>query len=235
MAIRTETVIHHHDGSDLHGLLVWDDTLPGHHQTIMIAHAWAGRGENEVRRAHELAELGYAVFAIDLYGEAKLGSSKGENAALMQPFLDDRHLLQLRMNHVLETVKQLDIVDPGRITAIGYCFGGLCVLDLARSGADLAGVVSFHGLLKPPGHPTDAIEAKVLVLHGNDDPMAPVEDVVALQSELTEAGADWQIHIYGNTLHAFTNPAADDPGFGTVYDEDADRRSWQTLLDFLGE
>jgi dienelactone hydrolase len=127
-------------------------------------------------------------------------------------------------------------VDPRRIAAMGFCFGGLCVLDLARSGADLRGVVSFHGLLTPPEpHPQYTILAKVLVLHGFDDPMAPPEQVVALGLELTEAGADWQIHAYGNTLHAFTNPRANDPGFGTVYNETADRRSWRSLREFLAE
>ena len=235
MPIQTDTVIHHHDGAELHGLLVWDDSLPGPHQTVIIAHAWAGRGENEVRRAHMLAELGYAVFAYDLYGEGKVGTSKEENAALMQTFLDDRHLLRSRLLNVLDTVKHLEHVDPQRITAVGYCFGGLCVLDLARSGAELDGVVSFHGLLKPTGISSHPISAKVLVLHGNDDPMVPVEEVVALQKELTGAGADWQIHTYGNTMHAFTNPVANDPDFGTVYNEAADRRSWLTLLEFLGE
>jgi dienelactone hydrolase len=233
LAIRNETIIHHHDGDDLHGLLVWDDALEGPRQTVMIAHPWAGRGENEVRRAHRLAELGFAAFAIDLYGDGKCGSSKEENAALMQPFLDDRHLLRSRMESVLGTVKQLEHVDTRRITAIGYCFGGLCVLDLARSGADLDGVVSFHGLLAAPGIPAGQIRARVLVFHGADDPMVPISDLLVLQDELSAAGADWQAHIYGNTMHAFTNPAANDPGFGTVYNGRADRHSWASLLDFL--
>ena len=233
MAIRSDTIIHHHDGAELHGLLVWDDALPVPRQTVIIAHPWAGRGENEVRRAHQLAELGYAAFAIDLYGDGHYGTSKEENAALMQPFLDDRHLLRSRMLSILDTAGQLEHVDPNRITAIGYCFGGLCVLDLARSGAELNGVVSFHGLLTPPGIEGGQIRARVLVLHGNDDPMVPVGDVQALQEELTTAGADWQVHTYGNTMHAFTNPAANDPDFGTVYNVAADLHSWQSLLDFL--
>lgn len=235
MPIQSETVIHHHDGADLHGLLVWDDALPAPRQTIMIAHAWAGRGENEIRRAHQLAELGYAAFAIDLYGDGKCGTSKEENAALIQPFLDDRHYLKSRMESVLETVGRLQQVDPQRITAIGYCFGGLCVLDLARSGADLDGVVSFHGLLGTADIPPQPIKARVLVLHGADDPMVPMQQVIALQNELTAAGADWQVHTYGNTMHAFTNPAANDPEFGTVYSEDADNDSWQALLHFLSK
>jgi len=233
MAIRSESIIHHHDGAELHGLLVWDDAQRDPHHTVMIAHAWAGRGENEVRRAHQLARLGFAAFAIDLYGDGKCGGSKEENAALMQPFLDDRHLLKSRMQNALSTVRQLEHIDVRHISAIGYCFGGLCVLDLARSGESLEAVVSFHGLLTPPDIPAVPIRARVLVMHGADDPMVPMSDLVALQDELTAAGADWQAHIYGNTMHAFTNPAANDPGFGTVYNEKADLHSWASLLEFL--
>jgi dienelactone hydrolase len=126
--------------------------------------------------------------------------------------------------------------DSGKIAAIGFCFGGLCVLDLARTGIDIQGVVSFHGLLGAPGNTAgNIIKAKVLVLHGNDDPLAPVEQVLAIEKELTAAKADWQLHSYGNTLHAFTNPLANDPSFGTVYQPDADRRSWQAMRNFLAE
>ena len=233
MSIQTETIIHEHDGTELHGMLVWDDSLPAPRQAVIIFHAWAGRGENEIRRAHQLAELGYAAFAVDLYGGGKCGTSTEENAAFMQPFIEDRQFLRARLEQVFDTVADLDQVDAARITAIGYCFGGLCALDLARGGAALEGAVSFHGLLNPPGITPVPIKAEVLVLHGADDPMVPVEEVVALQAELTAAGADWQVHTYGNTMHAFTNPAANDPEFGTVYSEKADHRSWESLLEFL--
>ena len=119
---------------------------------------------------------------------------------------------------------------------MGFCFGGLCVLDLARTGAELKGVISFHGLFMPPGNiQGKRIKAKVLALHGHDDSMVPVDSVLALQEELTEAGADWQVHSYGNTVHAFTNPQANDPNFGTVFNASADRRSWQTMQNFLDE
>ena len=154
----------------------------------------------------------------------------------MQPFLEDRALLQRRMNLALETLRKIDRVDPSRIAAMGFCFGGLCVLDLARSGADIRGVVSFHGLLNPPGKTAgNKIKARVLVLHGHDDPMVPPDAVLAFERELTEAGADWQVHVYGQTMHAFTNPQANDPAFGTVYKASADRRSWQSLQNFLAE
>lgn len=145
-------------------------------------------------------------------------------------------MLQRRMEAALAAVKLMPWTDGGRIAAIGFCFGGLCALDLARSGADIKGVVSFHGLLGAPEHTqNNRIKAKVLALHGHDDPMVPVEQVIAFEQEMTRAGADWQLHVYGNTMHAFTNPMANDPGFGTVYQKDADRRSWQSMKNFLEE
>jgi dienelactone hydrolase len=230
-------VAYEHDGVVLEGLLNVDDGFAGPRPGVLIAHAWGGRGELEAAVALRLAELGYAGFALDLFGRGVRGGSRDENAKLIRPFLEDRALLMARMQRAVETARAEPEVDAGRIAAIGYCFGGLCVLDLARSGADVRGVVSFHGLFKPPPKALRAgrIGAKVLALHGNDDPMVPVEDVVALEAELTEAGADWQIHVYGGCMHAFTNPNANDPDFGTVYDADADRRSWTTMKAFLAE
>jgi len=136
----------------------------------------------------------------------------------------------------LETLREQPEVDAGRVAAIGFCFGGLCVLDIARTGADLAGVVSFHGLFSAPGSTAgNRVRARILALHGWDDPMATPDAVLGLASELTSLGADWQLHAYGNTQHAFTNPAANDPRRGTVYDETADRRSWRAMTNFLDE
>jgi dienelactone hydrolase len=154
----------------------------------------------------------------------------------MQPLLDERITLQRRMTLALEQIRNQEIVDASRVAAMGFCFGGLSVLDLARTGADLSGVASFHGLFNSPGNTANnRINASVLVMHGWDDPMAKPDQVLALAEELTAMGADWQIHGYGNTMHAFTNPAANDPEFGTVYNERADRRSWQSLQLFLAE
>lgn len=154
----------------------------------------------------------------------------------MRPFMENRLLLQERMLHTLETLKNLPEVDENRIAAMGYCFGGLCVLDLARTGADLRGVVTFHSLFTPPGNTKgNRIKAKILIHHGFDDPMATPEDALAIGHELTEAGADWQIHLYGNTVHAFTNPSANDPSLGLAYNVLADRRSSQSLQNFLTE
>jgi dienelactone hydrolase len=171
-----------------------------------------------------------------MYGKGVLGSSPEENAALMQSFINDRAKLQQRLKAALSTVKLMPWADNARIAAIGFCFGGLCALDLARTGVDILGVVSFHGLLSAPENiPNPQIKAKVLVLHGYDDPMGSAEQVLALQNELTKAGADWQLHSYGQTMHAFTNPVANNPGFGTVYQPLADRRSWQAMQNFLAE
>jgi len=171
-----------------------------------------------------------------MYGEGKLGTGVEECSAMMQPLLADRATLQQRINLALDTARQLPEVDTHRIAAMGFCFGGLCVLDLARSGADLQGVVSFHGLFTAPGNTEgNKISAKVLCLHGYDDPLVPAQSIIDLGDELTTAGADWQIHAYGGTVHAFTRPDANDPDFGAVYNPSADRRSWQSLLNFLAE
>lgn len=235
MAIQTRTIEYRHDDTLLEGFMAWDDAV-GPRPGILVAPAWAGRNAFADDKARALAELGYTGFALDMYGKDVRGSSIEENARLMQPFVDDRTLLQGRMQAALDVMKSRVEVDDARTAAIGFCFGGMCVLDLARSGAEVSGVVSFHGLLKAPGNTAgNAIRARILALHGHEDPLAPPEDVLALQQELTAAGADWQVHVYGNAMHAFTNPAANDPGFGTVYQADADRRSWQAMRNFLAE
>jgi len=216
--------------------MAWDDSAHDPRPGVLVSHAWGGRGEYEEHRAELLAELGYVGFALDLYGKGVRGTSKEENAALMQPLLDDRGMLQRRMQLALEQLRGQKEVDSARVAAMGYCFGGLCVLDLARTGADVAGVASFHGLFGQPGNtPGNRISARVLVMHGWDDPMATPDQVLGLADELTSMGADWQIHAYGSTMHAFTNPDANDPDFGTVYSATADRRSWQSLQLFLAE
>jgi len=236
MTIQTRTIDYQDGEVDLQGYLAWDDAVEGKRPGVMIAHAWAGRSEFENGKAEELAKLGYVGFALDNFGKGILGRNTEENSALIQPFLDDRTMLQGRLQIALDVLKGLDEVDASRVAAIGFCFGGLCVLDLARTGTDLAGVVSFHGLFGSPGNTAgNKIKAKVLALHGWDDPMAPPDQVVSLAEELSSMGADWQLHGYGNTMHAFTNPQANDPDFGTVYNPDADRRSWNAMQNFLSE
>ncbi|HRV82228.1 MAG: dienelactone hydrolase family protein [Planctomycetes bacterium] len=234
MAIQTRKVEYTHEGTTLEGFLAYDDTATGPRPGVLVSHAWAGRSPFEEGKAKALAQLGYVGFALDMYGKGKLGTSKEENSAMMTPFMEDRKLLQSRLQAALQVLREQPEVDKGHTAIMGYCFGGLCAMDLARTGADILGAISFHGLPTPPGN-TKKIQAKMLIEHGWADPMGKPEAIVALAAELTAAGADWQLHAYGNTMHAFTNPAANDPEFGTVYNPDADRRSWQTARNFFEE
>ncbi|MDD4913561.1 MAG: dienelactone hydrolase family protein [Methylococcales bacterium] len=236
MSIISNTVGYLDGETVLEGFFAYDDAIHGQRPVVLIHHAWGGRDDFVAEKAVKLAELGYLGFATDLYGKGVLGTSNEQNAGLMQPFMADRAKLQKRLLAALAAVKLLPWADNRRIAAIGFCFGGLCALDLARTGADIRGVVSFHGLLGSPANiPVPKIKARVLVLHGHDDPMVRPEQVLALQTELTLAGADWQVHSYGNTMHAFTNPVANNPDFGTVYQPVANRRSWQSMQNFLAE
>lgn len=236
MSIETRLIDYADGDTVLEALLAWDNSIDQPRPGVMVSHAWAGRSQFEDNKAVALAELGYVGFALNLYGKGVQGSSTEENAALMQPFLDDRAMLQQRLLLSLNTMRQQAEVDEDKVAAIGFCFGGLCVLDLARTGEEMAGVASFHGLFAAPGNTAgNTIRAKVLAMHGWDDPMAPPEQVLELARELSSQGADWQLHAFGNTMHAFTNPEANDPGFGTVYSPSADRRSWRELQEFLAE
>ncbi len=220
----------------LEGFFAFDDSIQGQRPAVLINHAWAGRDDFVAEKAKQIAKLGYLAFAVDMYGKGVLGANKEENAQLMQPFMENRQLISQRAKAALNTVKLMPWVDDKQIAAMGFCFGGLCVLDLARNGVDLKGVISFHGLLGAHQQLTNnVIKAKVLALHGHDDPMVPIEQVQAFQKEMTQAGADWQFHTFGHTMHAFTNPVANDPDFGTVYQIEADQRSWRLLVSFLSE
>ena len=203
---------------------------------ILVFPTIMGRSELETGFARRLVGLGYTAVVADLYDREHIGKPREECRALMMGLLGDRPLLQDRLLSVLEAVRALPEVDSRRVAAIGYCFGGLCALDLARTGADLRGIASFHGLFTPPGNREGTpIRARVIAFHGWDDPMAPPAAVEALGAELTRAGADWQIHAYGGVMHGFTNPAASAPENGVQYDATADRRSWTALEAFLAE
>lgn len=234
MTIRTDLIEYVHDGTTLAGYLAWDDSISGARPGILVSHAWAGRSQFENSKAEDLAKLGYAGFALDLYGKGVLGAGPDENAKLMQPFLDDRVRLSKRLAASHDTMCSADVVDKAQTAIMGYCFGGLCALDAARTGLPVHGAISLHGLFAAMGT-TQKIKAKVLALHGWDDPMAPPEAVMEFSKEMTAAQADWQLHAYGNTMHAFTNPQANNADMGTVYDADADRRSWIAVQNFLAE
>lgn len=233
MTISTRTFDYEINGKTYEAFLAAPDAAPA--PVVLVVHAWGGRSDNEDNNAKKIAALGYTAIAVDLYGKGIRGASAEENEKLMTPLVEDREMLQSLLLKNIEVAKDQPEADAAKVAAAGYCFGGLCVLDIARTGADIAGVISLHGLLGGAGNTADKITTKVLVLHGWDDPMAPPKDVEAFGAEMNKAKADWQLHAYGGTMHSFTNPAANDPDFGTVYNADAARRSFQAMSNFLEE
>ena len=236
MAVRTREVALELDGEPAAGLFACADGAGEPRPGILIAPTIRGRTSFEEDKAKALAALGYAALVIDLYGIRTRDAGIDVWRAQMSRFKQDRAMLQRFLLDWHARLRDQDEVDATRTGAIGFCFGGLCVLDLVRTGVEIDGAVSFHGLFDPPGNTAgNSSRAKVLALHGWDDPLATPDQVLALATELTGLGADWQIHAYGNTLHAFTNPAAADASAGTVYNADADRRSWAAMTGFLAE
>ena len=221
------------EGKEFEGHAVWEGDGPK--PAVLVCHAWGGQSDFDRKKAEMLAGLGYVGFAMDVYGKGVVGTSVEENQKLMGPLTEDRDLLLARLSAGLAAARTLDAVDNDRIAAIGFCFGGLCVLDMARAALGVRGVVSFHGLFFPRPIAKTPIEAKVLALHGYDDPMAKPEALTGFCDEMTAAGADWHVQAYGNTMHAFTNPNANDPDFGTVYNAAADRKSHRAMEHFLAD
>lgn len=234
--IKTTQLDYLDNGKTLEAYYAFDDQHTGGRPLVLVAHDWSGRNAFAEQKARDLAALGYVGFALDMYGKGILGATNEEKSALIQPFFADRSLVTRRMQVALNLASGLPQVDSANIAALGFCFGGLCVLDLARSGVAIQGVVSFHGLLDAPSaKPQHEIRASVLALHGFDDPLATPEQLVAFGQEMTAAKADWQVHVYGNTKHAFTNPAAKDEAAGLVFREKANARSWLAMKNFLLE
>lgn len=199
---------------------------------VFLCHPWAGKNEFICEKAKRIAELGFIGFANDMYGKGVVGKSSAENAALKKPFLDDRHLLQRRLLKGFETALSLDSIDPHRIVALGYGFGGLCALDLARNREDLLGAVAIHGHFEPAPYPHPEIRAKILLLHGANDPVVPIHELFTFGKEQK---TDWQAHIFGNTFHAFPNPLANDQAGGILYNAESAERSWNEIERFLEE
>ncbi len=209
---------------------------PGKHPAIILCHAWKGRDPFICERAELMAKWGYVGFALDMYGKGILGKSKEECAALKKPFLEDRRLLQRRLLKGYEAALSLPQVDSSRIAVIGYGFGGLCALDLARSGVELKGAVSLYGHFEPPSQvQTKPIRAKVLILQGYNDPVATQNDLRAFEKEMNESQVDWQAHIYGGTYHAFATPGVNDPASGLAYNPLSAERALRSIRDFLAE
>lgn len=225
-----------HGEQRLEGYLAYDRDATAPKPAVLVVHDWSGRNAFACEQAKQLAKLGYVGFAVDMYGNAQVGETVEEKTALMQSVATDRHFLRARIRAALDTLVQLEHVDSQRIAVIGFCFGGLCALDLARSGAAIRGAVSFHGLLgKPEGIDNQPIKAKVLVLHGYDDPMVTPQLVNEFCHEMTESNVDWQVHMYGHTQHAFTNPLANDPSLGLAYNATISQRAFQSMNNFLQE
>lgn len=225
-----------HDKQRLDGYVAYDAQHQEPMPAVLVIHDWSGRNSFACEKADMLASLGYLGFAVDMYGEGRTGETVDEKSALMQEVVQDKVFLRGRIQAALDAVVKLEQVDKHRVAVIGFCFGGLCALELARSGADIRGAVSFHGLLdKSPDLDNKSIKAKILALHGYNDPMVTPEQVNSFCREMTDEGVDWQIHMYGQTMHAFTNPAANDLAMGTVYNPKAERRSFQAMTHFLAE
>ena len=204
--------------------------------TVILIPTVMGVSDLELGFGRQLVELGYNALVADLFGKQFRGAPRDTMFGELNRLRSDRAALRRRLEHVLELARNLDEVPQGQIVVAGYCFGGMCALDLARSGVDIAAAASFHGLFDPPGLPPEKIRAKVVAFHGWDDPMVPPEKVVALGQELTQAGADWQIHAYGHVGHGFTNPHASDLQIdGVAYNELAAERSWTSFINLLEE
>lgn len=236
-AVRTEAVEYRHGDTVLQGTLAWDDAGQDRRPGVLVVHEWYGHNDYVRKRAEQIARMGYVAFALDMYGKGVVAKDAKEAGALAGKYKGNRALMRARAGAGLDLLRGDRRVDPKRIAAIGYCFGGTTVLELARSGADLAGVVSFHGGLDTPD-PGDArkIRAKVLVLHGGDDPYVPPKEVAAFQEEMRNGGVDWQFVSYGGAVHSFTNPASgSDPSKGVAYSEKADARSWEAMKTFFSE
>ena len=236
-AIHTETVEYKRGDTTLEGYLAYDDSLSGKRPGVLIVHQWMGITDYEEMRAKMLAQMGYVAFCADIYGKGVCPTSTQEAGAQAGKYKGDRQLLRARVNAGLDQLKQNDLVDTSRVAAIGYCFGGTTVIELARSGAQLNGVVSFHGGLDSPT-PADGknIKCKMLILAGADDPFQKPDDLDAFEKEMRDSKVDWQIVFYGGAVHAFTQKNVGDLHLpGAQYNEKADKRSWQAMKDFFVE
>lgn len=236
-AIETKTVEYRQGDTRLVGYLAYPKDMKAKRPGILVIHEWMGLNDYAKRRAEQLAELGYVALAGDIYGDGKIAANPEEAGKLAGTYKNDRPLLRARATAGLAALRAQSGVAADQVAAIGYCFGGTAVLELARSGADVAGVVSFHGGLDTPT-PQDAknIHAKVLALHGADDPLVPPEQVAAFEQEMRTGAVDWQLIAYGHAVHGFTNSAnGADTSKGVAYNADADARSWNAMRQFFDE
>lgn len=235
--IHTEAVEYKDGDTVLQGYLAYDTAVSGKRPGVLVVHQWKGLGPYEKKRAEMLAQMGYVAFAVDIYGKGIRPSDNKSAGVEAGKYKNNRALLRHRVGAGLDVLEKNPLADDSRIAAIGYCFGGTTVIELARSGAPIAGVVSFHGALDSPT-PADGknIKCKVLALHGADDPFVPAKDVAAFEEEMRSAKVDWQLVKYGGAVHSFTDwNAGSDNSAGMAYNEKADRRSWAAMQKFFKE
>jgi dienelactone hydrolase len=235
--VKTETVVYKQGKVTLEGVLAYDDATTDRRPAVLVVHDWMGIGNHTRATAERLAGMGYVAFAVDIYGKGKAPKSFDEAGKLAGQYKGDRKLLRARVRAGFDWLGKHKLVDATRIAAIGFCFGGTTALELARAGAPVAGVISFHGGLDSPT-PADArnIKGKVLVLHGAADPYVPPDQVAAFQKEMDDAKVDWQLIAYSGAVHAFTNPdAGNDPSKGAAYDARTDARAWAHAAVFFAE
>jgi dienelactone hydrolase len=234
--IVTRTVEYKQGETVMEGFLAYDSAGPAKKPGVLVVHDWKGLGPGPKARAEQLAKMGYVAFAADIYGKGAR-PAPGKEGATAGPYFKDRALMRSRVGAAFDELARQPNVDAGRIAAIGYCFGGTTVLELARSGAGVVGTVVFHGILETPT-PADAknIKGKVLVLHGADDPYVPDAQLKAFEDEMRAAKVDWQVVKYSGAVHAFAVvEAGNDPSKGAAYNATADRRSWKAMEDFFAE
>lgn len=237
-ALRTEVVEYRIGDETFSGYLAWDDAVEGKRPGVLVVHEWWGHNPYARRRAEMLAGLGYTAFALDMYGGGRLAEHPDEAKAFMSAVTSNMPAAEARFGKALEVLQRQDTVDPERVAAIGYCFGGGMVLHMARAGMDLDGVASFHGSLgtQSPAQP-GRVKASVLVLNGAADPFVPPEQVQAFEQEMQAAGVDFTLVNYPGVKHSFTNPDADRFGeqfdMPLAYDAGADADSWEQLQAFL--
>jgi dienelactone hydrolase len=236
--MQTHDVDYRHGAVNLRGYLAFDETAAERRPGVLVFHEGLGLGDFAMARARMLAELGYVAFAADMFGDRRQARNLQEVAKLVGDLRDEPQMLRARGRAALAKLAALPQVDANRIGAIGFCFGGSVVLELARDGADLKAVVSFHGVLATRTPAVSGnVKASVLVCTGADDPLAPLEQIEAFEDEMRAADVrDWQVISYGNTLHGFTNPAADGSMLRTaLYSEQADRRAWASMRSLFNE
>lgn len=236
-AVKTELVEYRQGDTVLQGWLAYDDAVKGPRAGVLLIHDWMGVTDHQKSQVEKLAALGYVALAADVYGKGVRPADAQAASAESGKYYKDSALLRARARAGLDFLAARPQADATRLAVTGYCFGGAGALELARSGAPLRAVVTFHGTLDAlSGEATKDLKASVLVLHGADDPYVKAEKVAAFMAEMRAANADWQLVQYSGAVHSFTDPrAGNDNSRGAAYNAAADRRSWEAMKDFLAE